>query len=76
MDRNIEQLNSEFIRLNDAGLLTDKARAKQCRQKDYHTRNGITKEPVFKKLDATKMLPPLHYMLCSLRHIGRFIDMP
>ena len=69
MDRNVDQLNSEFERLDSAGLLTARARAKQSREKDYHTRNGITKEPIFKKIDLTKMLPPLHYQICSLDHI-------
>ena len=72
MDRNIEQLHSEYIRLKNEGLLTAKARAKQSREKDYHTRNGITKEPAFKKFDLTKMLPPLHYQICSLNHMESF----
>ena len=69
MDRNVDQLNSEYVRLDSAGLLTAKARAKQSREKDYHTRNGLTKEPIFKKIDLTKFLPPLHYQICSLDHI-------
>ena len=72
MDRDIDHLNSEYIRLENAGLLTDKARAKQSRQKDYHTRNGITKKPAFKRIDLTKMLPPLHYLICSLNHMESF----
>ena len=74
MDRDIEQLNSDYIRLENAGLLTDKARAKQSRQKDYHTRNGLTKKPAFKskKFDLTKMLPPLHFWICSLDHMESF----
>ena len=72
MDRSVDQLNSEYDRLESAGLLTDKARAKQSREKDYHTRNGITKKPIFKKIDLTKMLPPLHLQICSLNHIENF----
>ena len=72
MDRNIQQLNCDWLRLELAGLLTDKARAKQSRQKDYHTRNGITKEPCFKCIDCTKMLPPLHLLICSLNHMESF----
>ena len=56
MDRNVDQLNSEFERLDSAGLLTAKARAKQSREKDYHARNGITKEPIFKKIDLYHFL--------------------
>ena len=72
MDRNIEQLNSDYIRLESAGELTLKARAKQSRNKDYHTRNGITKKPAFKKFDLTKMLPPLHFEICALDHMESF----
>ena len=73
MDRSVEKLNSDYIRLNNEGLLTAKARAKQSREKDYHTRNGLTKEPIFKSIDCTKMLPPLHYLICSLNHIGKIM---
>ena len=72
MDRNIEELNSEFIRLENEGLLTASARAKQSREKDYHTRNGITKKPAFKVIDLTKMMPPLHYWICSLNTMEDF----
>ena len=71
MDRSIQQENLNYVRLNEAGLLSDKARAKQSREKDYHTRNGLTKEPAFKIIDCTKMMPPLHYLICSLNHIGK-----
>ena len=70
MDRSQEELNNEFTRLNDAGLLTDAAKRKE--KGNYHFRNGLTKEPCFKKIDCTKMLPPLHYWLCSLKHIENF----
>ena len=72
MDRNIEQLNNDFERLESAGLLTAKARAKQSKEKDYHTRNGLTKKPIFKKIDLTKVLPPLHFRICSLNHMENF----
>ena len=72
MDRNIIDLNSEFIRLENDGKLTEKARAKQSREKDYHTRNGITKKPAFKVIDLTKMMPPLHYWICSLNTMEEF----
>ena len=70
MDRNIEQINRDFERLSAAGLLTEKAKRKE--KGDYHIRYGITKKPCFKKLDATKMLPPLHYWICALTHIEKF----
>ena len=70
MNRNIEELNDEFTRMNDAGLFTDTAKRKE--KGDYHIRNGLTKKPGFKKIDCTKMLPPLHYWLCSLKHIENF----
>ena len=70
MDRNVNDINSEFIRLNDAGLLTDKAKQKE--KGDYTVRYGITKEPLFKKIDATKMMPPLHYWITQLNHIESF----
>ena len=72
MNRNIQELNSEFIRLENAGLLTKSARAKQSREKDYHTRNGITKKPAFNVIDLTKMMPPLHYWICSLDTMESF----
>ena len=70
MDRNIMQLNNDFIRFNDAGLLTEAAKRKE--KGNYHIRNGLTKKPCFKKLDFTKMLPPLHYWICALNHIESF----
>ena len=71
MDRNGD-LQSEYERLESAGLLTKKARAKQSREKDYHARNGVTKPPIVTKIDLRKMLPPLHYLICSLNHIENF----
>ena len=71
MDRNGD-LQSEYERLESAGLLTAKARAKQSREKDYHARNGATKPAIITKIDLTKFLPPLHYLICSLNHIESF----
>ena len=70
MDRDIEEINSEFQRLENAGMLT--AAAKRKEKGDYHIRNGITKEPCFKKIDCTKFLPPLHFWICSLDHMESF----
>ena len=69
MDRDISHINSEFTRLNDAGLLTEAAKRKEKGKGKYHIRNGLTKKPCFKTIDCTKMLPPLHYWICSLKHM-------
>ena len=70
MDRDIREINSEFIRLNEAELLTPQAKRKE--KGDYTVRYGITKEPCFKQIDATKMMPPLHYWITQLDHIEQF----
>ena len=70
MDRNIDDLNNEFIRLNDAGLLTDQAKRKE--KGDYHIRNGLTKEPCFKKIDCTKMLPPITLLDLQSKAYGKY----
>ena len=70
MDRNIEQINREFERLSEAGLLTEKAKRKE--KGDYTIRYGLTKKPCFKKLDCTKMLPPLHLWICALTNMESF----
>ena len=72
MNRNIKEINSDYIRLENAGLLTDQARQKQSRRKDYHTRNGITKKAAFNVIDLTKMMPPLHYWICCLNTMEQF----
>ena len=70
MNRDIQQLNSEFTRLENEGLLT--AQAKRKEKGDYHIRNGITKKPLFNIIDCTKMLPPLHLWICALDHMENF----
>ena len=67
MDRSIEQINRDFIRLSEAGLLCDKAKQKE--KGNYKIRYGITKKPCFKKIDCTKIMPPLHFWICALRHM-------
>ena len=56
MNRDIKHTNREYVRLRDSGKLYDK-KGKLKKQKNYHdnNRNGITKEPCFKVLDATKV---------------------
>ena len=54
MDRDIREINSEFIRLNEAELLTPQAKRKE--KGDYTVRYGITKDACFKEIDATKSL--------------------
>ena len=70
MDRNIDQINSEFERLQESGLL--EASAKRKEKGDYTIRYGITKKPCFKRIDCTKMLPPLHYWICALDNMENF----
>ena len=70
MDRNIDQINCEYQRLEDAGLLSEKAKQKE--KGNYKIRYGITKKPCFKRIDCTKMLPPLHYWICALNHMENF----
>ena len=70
MNRNIQEINSEFERLNEAGLLEEKEKRKE--KGNYKVRYGITKKPCFKRIDCTKMLPPLHYWICSLNHMENF----
>ena len=70
MNRNIRDINSEFIRLHLAGLLTEKEKRKE--KGDYTVRYGITKEACFKEIDATKFLPPLHFWICALNHMESF----
>ena len=70
MDRSIQQINCEFEKLHDAGLLTEKEKRKE--RGNYKIRFGITKKPCFKKIDCTKMLPPLHFWICSLNHMEGF----
>ena len=70
LDRNIQNINSEFVRLHVAGLLTEKEKRKE--KGNYKIRFGITKKPAFKCIDCTKMLPPLHYWICALNHMENF----
>ena len=70
MDRNQEQINRDFRRLSRAGLLTEKAKRKE--KGNYKIRYGITKKACFKKLDCTKMLPPLHLWICALTNMESF----
>ena len=67
MNRNIQQTNVDFERLRDAGLLEDTQKRKE--KGNYKIRYGITKKPCFKRIDCTKMLPPLHYWICALKHM-------
>ena len=70
MERNIHDINREFSKLNASGMLEEKEKRKE--KGDYTIRYGITKKPCFKKIDCTKMLPPLHYWICSLKNMENF----